>query len=154
MASRLTGLIVVLGATAGFATGDQLVAPQITVDARYASDPEPALLFELRAKAAHAVFEADLPWGNFYSVRLTFRNAAGKQVCPLLAQPIDDPSDEQVSITLGQVLSGRVALLPRCPSLLASGAQGPVTVEWAYTPVVHKLEGEPIHGRVTMPSRK
>jgi len=154
MASRVTGLIVVLVATAGFATGDQPLAPQMIVDARYVSDPEPALLFDVRARAAHAVFEADLPWGNFYSVRLTFRNAAGKELCPLLAHPIDDPSDEVVNLTLGQVLGGRVALLPRCPALLALGAHGPVTVEWAYTPVVHKLEGEPIHGRVTMPSPK
>jgi hypothetical protein len=72
------------------------VAPNVSIEARYVADPEPAILFQLRAREDHVVYESDLPWGNFYSVRLTFRDRAGKSVCPLLAQPIDDPSSIHV----------------------------------------------------------
>jgi hypothetical protein len=93
-------------------------------------------------------------WGNFYSVRLTFRSAAGKAVCPLLRQPIDDPSDTTVQFAADQVMSGRVELLPRCPSLPRLLGQGPVEVDWVYTPGGRKVEGEALHGRIVVPSKR
>jgi len=146
--------IAFLIACASFLTGDSPVAPRVSVAVRYVPEPEPALLFELRAEGSHAVFESDLPWGNFYSVRLMFRDASGKQVCPLLKQPIDDPSDDKVTLSAGQVLSGRVPLLPYCRSLPNLRAEGPISVEWTYTPVVHKPNADAVHGRVTVPGTK
>lgn len=140
-------------ACSGLLDGEErVVAPELSVEAaHYVTDPEPAILFELRARCDHTVYESDLPWGNFYSVRLTFRNAAGEQVCPLVGQPIDDPSDNKVQLNAGQVVSGRVVLAPYCRSLRELKARGPVTVEWVYTPAVHKTEGDPVRGRITVP---
>jgi hypothetical protein len=145
------GAMLLLPLASGMPANARPVAPQVSVEARYVADPEPAIAFQVRAQEAHAIYKADLPWGNFYSVRLTFRDAASKQVCPLVAQPIDDPSDDEVVLSAGQVVTGQVALLQYCPSLLQLVARGPVTVDWVYTPVVRKGQGEPIHGRITVP---
>jgi hypothetical protein len=133
---------------------DSPIAPNVSVAASYVAEPEPALLFEVRAEQNHTVFESDLPWGNFYSVRLRFRDASGKDVCPLLKQPIDDPSDDQVTLTAGQVLSGRVSLVDRCQSLATLRSQGPIVVEWTYTPVVHKPKANKLHGSVMLPESR
>jgi hypothetical protein len=148
------GVTLLLIACSGLLAGEQAVAPQVSVAGRYVGDPEPAVVFEVRTQQAHTVFKSDLPWGNFYSVRLTFRNAAGKQVCPLVRQPIDDPSDEQVELSPSQVMTGRVTLVQYCRSLPQLAAGGAVTVEWVYTPVVRKGQGEPVHGRITVPGKK
>jgi hypothetical protein len=146
--------IAILIACARLLAADSPIAPHVSVAASYVADPEPALLFEVRAEQSHTVFEADLPWGNFYSVRLTFRNSSGKQVCPLLKLPIDDPSDDEVTITTGQVLTGRVPLLDHCQSLPTLRSRGPIVVEWTYTPVVHKPKANQPHGSVMVPASR
>ena len=126
--------------------------PTVVVEAHFVDEPEPAIAFEVRSPTRQAVFESDLPWGNFYSVRLAFRSAAGKRVCPLLRQPIDDPSDTRITMQPDEARRGMVPLLPYCPALAELRARGPLTVVWIYTPVGRSVKGKPTRGGVIVPS--
>jgi hypothetical protein len=142
------GSILLFMVTSETLPEERPATPNVSIEARYVAAPEPVILFQLRPVEDHTIYEDDLPWGNFYSVRLTFRDGAGKPVCPLLLQPIDDPSSIHVALRQDQTISGRVKLLEYCRSLPRLLAQGDVTVEWAYTPVMLRGSGEPLHGQV------
>jgi hypothetical protein len=150
VSATLAPSLLVAAALVG-SSGGPSPSAAITLVGEYVSDPNPAILFEVRSLHASTMYEADLPWGNFYSVRLTFRDPSGKEVCPLLRQPIDDPGDTQISLKSGQKLSGRVDLTARCSELRAFAAASLLVVEWAYTPVTRSASGKPARGHVTVP---
>jgi hypothetical protein len=99
------------------------------------------------------MYEADLPWGNFYSIAVSVRGASGK-VCQRLTAPIDDPGDAVVSLKPGEVATGRVALAPHCATFAELVAKGPVTVEWQYTPVHRRTNSGRPKGRIVVPRKR
>ncbi len=148
-ASVLVGVLLGAGGLADAPPG----CSSLTIEARYLAVPEPSMLFEVRSAQRCTMYEADLPWGNFYSVQLSVRGAAGK-VCSRLTAPIDDPADTAVSLKQGEPISGRVPLTPHCPALAALLAKGPVTVNWQYTGVIHRVDAKGPKGRIVVPQKR
>jgi hypothetical protein len=126
---------------------------KLAIEARYVATPEPGILFHVRSDQSCTMYEADLPWGNFYSVRLAVRDASGK-VCSRRTAPIDDPSDTVISLKPGEARSGSVPLTPHCPTLLALVSKGPVTVDWEYRAVIRRTDAERPKGRIVVSRRQ
>ena len=64
--------------------------------------------------------------------------------------PIDDPSDAQVAVVPDSELEGAVSLEAYCPTLGQLLREGPMTLEWAYAPVVARTDDQPLRGRVSL----
>jgi len=62
----------------------------LTVETRYLAEPEPSILFEVRSDQPCTMYQADLPWGNFYSVRLSVRDASGRVCSRATAHAADE----------------------------------------------------------------
>ena len=128
--------------------------PPLSVAAEFVDAPEPVIQFRLRTSEPYTMYEADLPWGNFYSVRLSFSDSRGKTVCERLTAPVDDPSDTEVRLVPGETASGVVLLAAHCPALSQVRSRGRVSVDWNYTGVVRRLGGKHFKGRLVVPAKR
>jgi hypothetical protein len=150
--AHAAAVLTSIGLMAGTA-GAPPTCSALAIQARYVDVPEASILFEVRSDQPCTMYEADLPWGNFYSIAASVRDASGK-VCQRLTAPIDDPEDTVVSLKPGHVATGRVALAPHCARFAALVAKEPVTVEWQYTPVHRRTNSERPKGRIVVPRKR
>ena len=140
MLAHAAAVLTSIGLVAGTAEAPPTCSA-LTIEARYVDVPEASILFEVRSGQPCTMYEADPPWGNFYSITATVRDASGK-VCQRLTAPIDDPGDTVVNLKPGEVTKGRVPLAPHCATFAALVGKGPVTVEWQYTAVHRRTNSE------------
>ena len=151
MHAHAAAILTSIGLVAGTAEGAPTCSG-LAIQARYVDVPEASIVFEVRSDQSCTMYEADLPWGNFYSIAVRVRDGSGK-VCQRLTAPIDDPEDAVLSLMPGEVASGRVALAPHCATFAALVAKGPVTVEWQYTPVHRRTNSERPKERIVVPRK-
>ncbi len=126
--------------------------PRLAVTALARVDPEPAIEFTVLLEGAGQVrvYEAELPWGNLYSVRVVLRTPSGRQVCKRRPRVIADPGPDTRLLVRGEPVTGRYLLLRVCPELNAALLKSDVNAEWTYVVWREPFTKESHSGQVTL----
>jgi hypothetical protein len=137
LVSLIAGTALAFSAGMGCQHNDAPVQSEITLDVKPLKESGSYVL-DLRL-TSHLdkpveVYEANLPWGNWYSMMLiaaVYENGAGTEVLDHPG-PIDDPGPTQMTIKPGEVLTGRVGLSRHFPDLDRIIESHDVIVTWNY----------------------